>query len=97
MFSMAILDYILEKYSGTIYENILKEIFEECYRELFKIGSPDFEELLKFSENRIKMFIYSCYEAYNSNPSYYLEFIELGTDYRKIEEAFLKEFSKNNL
>lgn len=92
MFS-AILDYLSEKYSGKIYHIILKEIFRDCSRELFKIRDPSFEELLYFSENRIRNFLKSCYEAYN-NPEHYLEVVDLEIDYRELEIEFLEKFSK---
>jgi hypothetical protein len=67
----AILDYLFEKYSGKVFNIILKEMFEDCLKELRKYSEPSFEELLEFSENRIQNFLKCCYESYSN-----LEFSE---------------------
>jgi len=91
----AILDYLFEKYSGKVFNIILKEMFEDCLKELRKYSEPTFEELLEFSENRIQNFLKCCYEAY-SNAEYLLEVIDLKKDYRKLEKELLKKFSEKS-
>lgn len=88
---LAIFDYLSSKYSGKVFTIVLRDIFRDALRELLRIREPSFEEFLWFSENRVQMFLKSCWEVYNY-PYHFLDVIDISVDYGKLEEEFLDKF-----